>query len=237
MAPVKSTSFVAVLVLTAMTTVEAVTTSAGAAPPPTVGSVACSVSGSVAFTPFLRAAPGLKRNGQSKPNTDANVRVHAAPAGCSGAQTGGNPHRPGPIAGARFIARGLATGHTCAGLSASGVHALKTKIAWRDASGAKLGVTKIAAATATVLNLDGGNPPSFRPPNDPPAGTITVTFTGTADAASKVFPGETVQATFLLDRTIDNFALPCSVQGPPLPFGVGELVFTGVRGGSTISVS
>lgn len=210
---------------------------AGAALPPRVGSASCGLSGSVRFVPSLQAAPGLKMNGQPKPNTDARVRFSGAPVSCTGTQTGGNPHKPGPIDHAKFQATGKATGHTCSGLSATGVHTLKTRISWFDAAGTNLGSTKIAAASATVANLGTGYPPGFGPPTYPPPGIITFTFTGTADATSTTFPGQTVQATFVADRTVDSFPFPCSLEGPPLPFGVDELAVTGTQGPSSISVS
>lgn len=209
----------------------------GAAQPPRVGSVACGLSGNARFSPVLRFVPGVKPNGQPKPDTDARVKLATAPAGCSGTQTGGNPHKPGPIDHAKFRSSGHATGHTCSGLSANGVQSLKTRIIWYDAAGTNLGVTKIAVASATVANLGSGNPPGFGPPTYPPPGIITITFTGTGDPASSTFPGEMVQATFVADRTVDSFPLPCSSFGPPLEPGVAEFTFTGAQGPSSISVS
>jgi hypothetical protein len=206
--------------------------SAGAADqPPRVGSVSCGATGNVRFGPRLHGGAG------SPSDKDAHAKFKTAPAGCSGSQTGGNPHRPGPVDHGKLLAKGFTTGRTCSSLTAHGLHSLAIKITWFDASGASLGVTKVASGSATVSGLGNGVPSSFPPPDNPSPGIVTFTVTGTVDPTSKVFPGGTLHATFVGDQTTDNFALPCSNDGPPLPQGLHGFVFSGVNGPSTISVS
>lgn len=207
---------------------------AGASSPPRVGSVGCGQHGTVAFPRTLQytAAP--------RPDTNGKAVLRTSATGCSGTQTGGNPHKLGPIDHATVTATGSLQGHTCSELSAHGVMAVKTKITWFSVSGVNLGVTKVAAGAASVSGLGNGVPSSWAigPPNPaPPPGIITITYHGTADASSTVFPGTSVHATFVADRTVDSFPLPCSLQNAPLKPGVGSLDITGVNGPSTISVS
>jgi len=202
---------------------------AGAVAPVRDGTVSCTAKGTAHFAPALQFSAG------NKPNEDATVKVRSTGSGCSGTQTGGSPRRPGPIAGATFVAKGHATGHRCIDLTNSGIQALKTKITWRDTGGASLGITTITAATATVANLGDGN--SFGPPTYPPPGIITITLTGTAAPTSTAFPGRTVHATFVADNTVDSFMLPCTIKYPPQKVGLDDLPFTGVQGPSSVSVS
>jgi hypothetical protein len=203
--------------------------SAGAASPPRDGTVSCGASGNVRFAAPLQYGVG------NKPNQDANVRFRTTPTGCSGTQTGGSPRRPGPITGGTLVAKGRGTGHRCLDMTMSGIHAIKTKITWRDAGGHNLGMTTIAAATATVANLGSGTL-NFPPPVTPP-GIITFTLTGVADASSTAFPGRNVSATFVADHTVASFMVPCSIKYPPQKIGLDELKFTGVQGPSSVAVS
>jgi hypothetical protein len=134
------------------------------------------------------------------------------------------------------MAQGFSTGHTCSGLSGHGVRDVKVTATWFDANGANLGVTKIGGASVTVSGLGNGVPSSFPPPNNPSPGIVTFTLTGTAGPTSSAFPGETVHATFVADRTTDQFPLPCSTTSPPLPERLDGFTFSGINGPSTISI-
>lgn len=205
---------------------------AGAADnPPRVGAVSCGATGNIHFGTRLRFSAGRK------PDRDTRARIKSTPAGCSGSQTGGNPHRPGPIDHAKFLAKGFVTGHTCSDLSAHGLRNLTVRVTWYGAAGANLGVTKITSASATVSGLGNGVPSNFPPPNNPPPGIVTFTLTGNADTTSSAFPGETLHASFVGDMTTEEFPIPCSNEGPPLPQGLGGFTFTGRNGSSTISIS
>jgi hypothetical protein len=207
---------------------------AGAAGPPRVGTVSCGHHGSVAFPRTLQysAAP--------RPDTNGKAVMRTSATGCSGTQTGGNPHKLGPIDHATVKAIGDLQGHTCSELSAHGVTAVKTTITWFSASGVNLGVTKVASGAATVSGLGNGVPSGWAigPPNpESPPGIITITYHGTADASSTVFPGASVHATFVADRTVESFPEPCSLEDAPLKLGIPGLDLTGVNGPSAISVS
>jgi hypothetical protein len=209
----------------------------GAAAPTRTGSASCAFSGDVRFPKHLVSAVRNGPHFQPRPDTDARAHFAGSGAACSGTQTGGRVRRPGPIDQARLRANGIITGHTCSDLTAHGIHAIKTRITWLDAAGRSLGTSKIDAATATVAGLGNGSPPSFPPPNTPPPGIITFTFSGTIRSDSTVFPSRTFTATFIADERVENFALPCAPVGPPVDTDMAHLTFTGVNGPSTFSVS
>jgi hypothetical protein len=203
---------------------------AAASGPARTGSVTCGANGTATFHRVLQFSAG------TRPDKDGKVTLRTPATSCSGTQTGGNPHRPGPVDHGTFVANGQSTGHTCSDLTAHGLHAVKTTSTWFDATGTNLGVTKVASGTVTVSGLGNGVPSNFPPPNTPSPGIITMTLTGTAQASSTAFPGATVHATFVADRTVDSFPIPCSTFGAPLPPGIKQLAFSGVQGPSTISV-
>jgi len=98
----------------------------------------------------LREDAGLHDGEPARPRRHPQSSGRPADS-CSGTQ-GRWQRAPSRSGRSRRAPRGSGdlTGHTCGELTAHGVAAVKTTITWYDASGANLGVTKVAAGTMTV---------------------------------------------------------------------------------------
>ncbi len=215
---------------------------AGAATPPLMGTVSCTLTAASTFTPALGYRQGIGGKKVS-PRANAKWRVEGTLTACSGAQTGGNPRRPGPIARGEILLKGKADGHQCASLTANGLTVSSVRIKWFDATGNRMPTTKATGST-TVAGLYGGFPPfiSLDPitldPSYVPPGVITFHGAGTVKGTARAFPGGHVTLTAVADRALDSMVTPCNThQVPSLTFGIDGFTFGGVHGPSSLSIS
>ena len=215
---------------------------AHAATPPLTGTVSCTLTAASTFTPALGYHQGIGGKRVS-PSANAKWRVEGTLTACSGAQTGGNPRIPGPIARGEILLKGKAVGHQCGSLTANGMTVTSVRIKWFDAAGNRMPTTKATGST-TVTGLYNGFPPfiSFDPitfdPSYVPPGVITFHGAGTAKATARAFPGRHLTMTAVADRTLESMVTPCNThQAPSLTFGIDGFNFGGVNAPSTVSIS
>jgi hypothetical protein len=214
---------------------------AHAAPPPITGNVSCTLSGQVGFLPPLGWQRG-KVGRNFGPNANTKTTVSASLTGCTGAQAGGNPKKPGPIDHGVLTLRALAVKHSCASFSSVGATVKAFKVDWYDGAGTKIAITKGKSGAVTATGLGAGIPSSWppQPPFPPtvPPGYVSLQFSGAAAANATAFPGATATWSGTVDQTIDgDFQMPCSYTTPPLPGGVGGFGLTGVNGPATFSIA
>lgn len=215
---------------------------AHAAAPPLTGTVSCALTGASTFNPPLNYQRG-RLGKKVGPNANAKWSLEGTLTGCTGRQTGGSPHTPGPIDHGDILVKGKATGHQCALLTASGMTIKTVRIKWFDAAGNTLPTTK-AIGTATVTGLGNGSKySSFDPliidPNYVAPGIITINVTATGKPNARAFPNQPLAITAVADQTIDSLPSVCSTVpfSPGLTSGLFGFDFTGVNGQSSTSIS
>jgi hypothetical protein len=223
-----------VLIVGAVGMLAMLTPAAAAAKPPVTGDVSCAMQGSIEFNPPLDYQKGRTGRPTPPPERDAKVTVTGTLTGCTGAQAGGNPKKPGPLHHGELIARGMMVDHSCGTLSLHGVTVSKVKVRWFNAGGALVGVTKGTTGTVIVSGLGEGLPSTWTgPPSQvfPPTvapGFIDFAASLGSDPTSSVFPGEPSSMSARVDQTMDgDFAFRCSYETPPLSMGVGSFTFSG----------
>ena len=205
------------------------TPNAAAAPPPVTGTVSCSLGATSTFTPFIGYSRGLVGR-HVGPRAKSRWKLTGTLTGCTGAQTGGRAGAQ-PIDHADIKMVGRATGHQCSDLAADGLELTLVRVRWLDASGDRIGITRVVDGSLTVRNV--GVLPPFDPPVTPP-GPPTVTGSSAATPTSTAFPTSVVTVAALGDPI--PLALPCSSFGPPLTQGIEGIAFSGLNGPSSISV-
>src|SRR5438128_2484424 len=114
----------AVTTVAALVILTQVAVPVGAAGVPRTGTGRRGASGAAIVHKTLQFSAG------PRPARDSRLTFRTPAVSFTGSQTGGNPHHPGPVDHAKVIINGQATGHTCSGLSADGLHAVKMKVTW-----------------------------------------------------------------------------------------------------------
>jgi hypothetical protein len=215
---------------------------AHAAAPPLTGTVSCALTAASTFKPPLNYQRG-RLSKKVGPNANAKWSLEGTLTGCTGSQTGGSPHTPGPIDHGDILVKGKATGHQCTLLTASGMTIKTVRIKWFDAAGNAMSTTK-ATGTATVTGLGNGSKySSFDPPVIDPnyvsPGIITINVTATGKPNAHAFPNQPLTMTAVADQTIDSLPSVCSTVpfSPGLESGLYGFDFTGVNGPSSTSIN